>query len=53
MAPKLDAAARFATDGGTAIVSSLEHAARAMAGTAGTRIAGRAGRTAAFASGRA
>lgn len=38
MAPKIDAAARFAHAGGTAIVSSLERVGEALAGAAGTRV---------------
>jgi carbamate kinase len=40
MGPKVDAAARFVEAGGReAIITSLEHAADALAGRAGTRIA--------------
>jgi carbamate kinase len=38
MAPKVDAAARFARAGGTAIVSSLERVGEALGGAAGTRV---------------
>ena len=41
MAPKVLAATRFAQRGGTAIITSLEQAAPAVAGLAGTRIAAR------------
>lgn len=40
MAPKVRAAARFARGGGTAVITSLEHAAAGLDGLAGTRIAG-------------
>lgn len=38
MAPKLLAAARFARDGGIAVIASLEDAERALTGEAGTRV---------------
>lgn len=38
MAPKLLAAARFARDGGVAVIASLEEAGPALTGAAGTRV---------------
>jgi carbamate kinase len=38
MAPKVEAACRFAEHGGLAVIGSLEHAADAVHGRSGTRI---------------
>jgi hypothetical protein len=39
MGPKLEAAARFAERGGTAVIAALDQVAAALAGEAGTTIA--------------